>query len=148
MTDVLDCAFYLISRASLALAQTLKRELAAADVGQVRPAYLGVIMSLWQEDGLKGVELCRRASLEASTMTGLLDRMERDGLVSRSADPDDRRAQRIHLTDQGRRVRKTVEAVVTRTIDEVTAGVPVEELEQLKGTLRQLLSNTHRLGAK
>ena len=36
-------------------------------LGVVRPAYLGVLMSLWQEDGLRLAELGRRVALEPST---------------------------------------------------------------------------------
>jgi len=76
MIDVTECPYYLITRASLACTARLKEALAAAGVGNIRPAYLGVLMSLWSDDGLRAVELGRRAGLEPSTMTGLLDRME------------------------------------------------------------------------
>jgi DNA-binding MarR family transcriptional regulator len=100
--DLTDCPYYLITRASLVTTAHLKRKLAEAGAGQIRPSYLGVLLSLWREDGLRGVELGRRAGLEPSTMTGILDRMERDDLVARRPDPDDRRAHRIHLTGRGR----------------------------------------------
>ena len=37
-------------------------------------------------------------------MTGLLDRMERDGYVTREPDPEDRRAHKIYITDKGKGV--------------------------------------------
>jgi DNA-binding MarR family transcriptional regulator len=146
ITDVTDCAFYLISRASLVGTAALKKELAAAGVQGIKPAYLGVLMILWLEDGLKSVELGRRVGLEPSTMTGLLDRMERDGLVARQADPEDRRAQRIVLTEQGRQAREPVHAVLDRALDSMFEGVAELDLDQLKQTLRQVLANAHRLG--
>ena len=93
-----DCPYYLISRATLAVTSHLKKGFANEGIGTIKPAYLGVLLSLWDEDGLKANELGKRAGLEPSTMTGLLDRMERDGLVKREPDPNDRRAHRIHLT--------------------------------------------------
>lgn len=147
ITQPTECAYYLITRASLAMTGLLKRNLAAAGVEEVRPAYLGVLLSLWQEDGLKLMELGRRAGLEPSTMTGLIDRMERAGLVRRVADPDDRRAQRIHLTEPGRVVEETALAVVEQTIDGVLAGVPEADMECLKTSLRRLLANTERLSS-
>jgi len=140
-----ECPYYLVSRASLTITAHLKQSFTAAGVAHVRPGYLGVLMCLWREDGQKGVDLGRCAGLEPSTMTGLLDRMERDGLVERRPDPEDRRAQRISLTRAGQDIRSPVTTVVEQTLSRVLHGVPDNELEQLKKTLRQVLSNTHKL---
>lgn len=142
--DPQDCPYYLISRSTLAVTAELKQEFASAGMEGVRPAYLGVLMSLWREDGLNVAELGRRAGVEPSTMTGLLDRMERDRLVIRRADPEDRRAQRIHLTEEGKQVRNRVLEVVDRTLNRVLRGVSEEDLVRVKEVLRRVLANTER----
>jgi DNA-binding MarR family transcriptional regulator len=144
ITDPFDCHFYLITRASLLVTSTLRKELAAAGVEQIRPAYLGVLLVLWGGDGVRSVVLARRAGLEPSTMTGLLDRMARDGLVRREADPSDRRAQRIFLTDHGRDAEGPVNEVVDSTVERVLGDVPGDDLRLLKNTLRQVLANANR----
>lgn len=136
-----DCPYYLISRASLQITATLKRGLVHAGVVQVKPAYLGVLISLWRTDGPKAVDLGRQAGLEPSTMTGLVDRMERDGLVYRQADKDDRRAQRIFLTDEGRHVRRPVLKATTTVLSKVFDGISQEELLQVMTLLQQVLKN-------
>ncbi len=145
--ELLDCPFYLITRASLVVTAQLKSALSAAGIGQVRPSYLPVMMSLWESDGLKVIELGQRAGLEPSTMTGLLDRMERDGFLSRAPDPDDRRAQRVRLTDQGRSVRPAVEQIVDEALETVLARVSPTEQDRLVKTLRAILASTDRGGA-
>ena len=45
-----------------------------------------------------------RQRVEAPSMCRLVDRLERDGLVERRADPGDRRATRVHISAEGRRV--------------------------------------------
>ena len=142
--DPKNCPYYLISRSTLAVTAEMKQEFAVAGIESVRPAYLGVLMSLWNEDGLNVAELGRRAGVEPSTMTGLLDRMERDRLVVRRADPDDRRAQRIHLTDEGKKVRAPALEVVDRTLDRVLQGVAEDDLARAKEVLRRVLANTER----
>ena len=142
--ELADCPFYLVTRASLAITAHLKRALAAAGAGAVRPSYLGVLMSLWQEDGQRVVELGRRAGLEPSTMTGLLDRMERDGLVTRSPDPTDRRVLRVRLTTEGARVRPGVDSVLDASLEGLLNGVTGDDLESLKRSLRVVLTNTDR----
>jgi DNA-binding MarR family transcriptional regulator len=147
MTDieVTECPYYLISRASLAITSLMRRELAAAGVWDVRPAYLGVLLSLWREDGLRIHELGRRAGLEPSTMTGLLDRMEKGGLVTREPDPKDRRAHRIVLTARGHDVREAVLEVIDGTMEDAFAGVGDNDAETMKRLLRQVLANTDRM---
>jgi DNA-binding MarR family transcriptional regulator len=140
MLDTLkECPYYLISRVSLSVTAALKKEFASSGAEQVKPAYLCVLMSLWQQDGLKVIELSKQAGLEPSTMTGLLDRMERDGLVVRSADLNDRRAQRIFLTDSGREVKSPVLDIVERTFDTVFENIAENELSLLKDILRRVL---------
>jgi len=136
-----ECPYYLISRVSLVVTSALKKEFASSGVEQVKPAYLGVLMSLWQEDGLKVVELGKKAGLEPSTMTGLLDRMERDELVARKSDTSDRRVLRIYLTRTGRQVREPALKVVERVLNEIFAGISEDDISQTKNLLRHVLAN-------
>ena len=117
----------------------LKKELAEGGAANVRPSYLGVLLSLWGEDALRSVELGRRAGLEPSSMTGVLDRMQHDGLIRREADPKDRRAQRIYLTSHGRDIEAAVRKVVNRMLERMTAGICSEDMETTKATLHKLL---------
>jgi DNA-binding MarR family transcriptional regulator len=142
--EINDCPFYLITRASLAVTSWFKRSFESADVAVVRPSYLPALMSLWRDDGQKLVDLGRGVGLEPSTMTGLVDRMERDGLVERTPDPRDRRAQRICLTAEGRRVRPIVETIVEESLAQLLDGVSAENLERARIALRTLLANADK----
>ena len=145
--NLIDCPYYLISRASLAITSLLKRELAGAGLGRVRPAYLGVLMSLWHEDGLRLAELGRRVALEPSTMTGLVDRMERDGLLVREADLHDRRAQCIRLTREAREMEIRILELVDRALEQGMNGVSEDDQRSMKDSLRTILANSERMDA-
>src|SRR5512134_1405791 len=54
-------------------------------------------------EGLKMNELSRRLMVTGGNVTGLTDTLEAEGLVTREPDADDRRAQRVKLTRDGRR---------------------------------------------
>ncbi len=136
-----DCLYYLVSRATLVATSILRAELTAAAGARVKPAYIGALMSLWNEEGLRAVELGRRAGLEPSTMTGLLDRMEADGLIERRPDPNDRRALTIHLTEEGRALREPVLGVVARMLARATRGIGAERLDEARDVLRHFLEN-------
>ena len=143
LNELKECPYYLISRVSLSVTAALKKEFASSGVEQVKPAYLCVLMSLWQADGLKVIELSKKAGLEPSSMTGLLDRMQRDELVERITDLTDRRVLRIHLTKTGRQVRKPVLKAVERVISEIFAGIPQEDISKTKNLLRHVLANAN-----
>ncbi|AEF95541.1 regulatory protein MarR [Desulfotomaculum nigrificans CO-1-SRB] len=63
-------------------------------------APLAALRELWQQNGLTVTELGEKLVLKASTITSLVDRMERDGLVYRERGNDDRRVVKIYLTEQ------------------------------------------------
>ena len=139
-----DCPYYLISRASLSATSVLKKGLVRAGAGNIKPAYLGVLLSLWSEDNLRASELGRRAGLEPSSMTGLLDRMERDRLLKRTPDPMDRRASRICLTKLGIEAEKGSIKAVEALLDKVFADIPKKDIETTKNVLRKVLANCNR----
>jgi DNA-binding MarR family transcriptional regulator len=156
-SDPADCPYYLITRTSLSLTASLKREFSNSGIEEVRPAYLGVLMCLWMtegmdetlgklgsEDGIKLTELGRCAGLEPSTMTGLVDRMERDGLVYRANDPNDRRAQKVNLTQKGLHVRSLVFHAVEKMLRNAFAGIEADHMEIAKKVLKQILLNTNK----
>ncbi|OQY17488.1 MAG: hypothetical protein B6I32_00685 [Desulfobacterium sp. 4572_20] len=76
--------------------------------------YQGEAYSVWsdphsvfyEEDGIPISALAQKVALDKATLTGLLDRLERDGFTWRKADSDDRRAIRIHLTAKGESLRE------------------------------------------
>lgn len=139
-----DCLYYLLTRATLSVTSALRRELASVGVEKVKPSYLGVLITLWRQDGVQASALGRKAGLEPSSMTGILDRMERDELIERKADPNDRRAQRIHLTKRGADVCQPVLDVVDRVLAQVTRGISDDDVASSKKTLRTVLDNTQR----
>ncbi|NOX34389.1 MAG: MarR family transcriptional regulator [Deltaproteobacteria bacterium] len=143
-----DCPYYLMSRATLTVTSQLKKGFIKEDISTIRPAYLGVLLSLWNEDGLKANEVGRRAGLEPSTMTGLLDRMERDGLVERKPDPNDRRANRIHLTKKGVNAEVSATRVVSHTLEKAFNTIPEKDIETTKNVLRTILLNCGREDVK
>ena len=65
--------------------------------GLTPPQYFA-FNALWMGDGISVSELGERVSLDSSTLTGIIDRMERSGYVERRPNPDDRRSVLVFLT--------------------------------------------------
>jgi DNA-binding MarR family transcriptional regulator len=72
------------------------------------PAQFFVLDVLWTGDAISIGELSERVALDTSTLTGLLDRMERSGLVQRTPNPADRRSLLIVLTERARQLKSQV----------------------------------------
>lgn len=73
-----------------------------------------------------------------TTLTGVLDRLERRGYITRTASPTDRRATVITTTTAGRRVAKRIRKAMADLEQRAVAGLPPESLEALRAVLTAL----------
>ena len=138
-----DSVGYLINRTARAFAGRLAAELRPFDVGIGQWA---VLLHLWSVDGMSQAELARRAAIEQPTMVRTIDRMERDGLVTRSPDPRDGRASRITLTKRGRGLRDQLVPLADGVNRAATRSLTDDEVATLRRLLAKLLgADTGRL---
>lgn len=84
-------------------------------------------------------ELGTMLGLAKSSLTGLVDRTERNGLVRREADPRDSRAVRVALTPEGARLAEDFYAETCRRIDRLAAGLSAAERHTLAGLLGRIV---------
>lgn len=93
-------------------------------------------------DGPHGVtDLARAAELNPGAMTRLLDKLEARGLVARVADPADRRALNINLTEAGASMWQDVNQCGQRVRERAMQGMSDSEREQLTRLLAQVRDN-------
>jgi DNA-binding MarR family transcriptional regulator len=92
----------------------------------VAPGQFAPLVMLFEQDGLTQAELCRRINVEQPTMANTLERMERDGLIKRKADTEDKRRALVHLTPRAREMRELVmenaRAVAGRAVARLSAA--------------------------
>lgn len=101
-------------------------------LGITYPQYL-VLLVLWEKDNQPVNEIAHRLLLETNTVTPLLQRMEKQGIVSRKKGESDKRQQIVSLTPKGRGLE-----------DEAYAHVPTGMGEQLS-VCPLKLEDYHRL---
>lgn len=132
---------FLISQIKQIQGRIFGRLLTEAGVDAFNGAQGHILYVLWQEDNLPIVELSRRTGLAKTTLTGMLDRMERQGHIVRRYDPDDRRQIRIQLTEKAR----NYEEKYTEVSDEMSRlfykGFTDEEILRLDSDLERILNN-------
>ena len=130
---------YLLAKASQRWNELLYERFVERGYSEVRPAYGSILLPLWEEDGLRMGELARRARLAKQTMTTMVRLMERDGLVTREPDPDDRRATLVLLTPRARRFRRVAEQVLAELDDLVRAQLSSNDVDRLRRSLKGVM---------
>lgn len=128
---------YLVNRAARLMAHELAEELRPAGVGIGQWA---VLLILWADDGLSQAELSSRVAIEPPTMVRTIDRMVRDGLVTRVPDPRDGRISRIHLTVRGRALRDQLVPRAVAVNEATLARLAPSEGRTLQRLLRKLVA--------
>ena len=105
---------------------------------------LPVLVALKHAKQLPQAELARLARVEQSSMAQLLNRMERDGLIERVADPADKRSRLISLTAQTSRRMPKGKAIMDATVDLALQGFSAEEIQRLGELMGRVNDNLER----
>ncbi len=92
-----------------------------------------------EKNGMTPVELSRKLLVTAGNITGLIDRMEKSGLVQRIRDTKDRRTIRIQLTEKGRKLASRVIPRHSADIESIFTALNEAEKNQLHKTLDKLI---------
>jgi DNA-binding MarR family transcriptional regulator len=95
-------------------------------------------------EGLKMGELSKRLMVTGGNVTGITDLLEKEGLVARAIDSQDRRAFRVKLTATGQRLFKRMAAEHERWIIDLFEGLPTKGKQQLAGLLNELKIHVRR----
>jgi len=100
-----------------------------------------VLIRLENNEGVSQARLAELTDVEPMTMVRIIDRMERDGLLERRSDPDDRRARRVYLAGKAKPLLEQIWCLVELTQTEAFAGVGRQEREDFVGVLRRIHDN-------
>ncbi len=110
-------------------------------LGLTYPQYL-VMLVLWEEDNITVGHLGERLALDTGTISPLVKRMEKAGLLTRSRDGHDERVVRIMLTEKGIALKETAASVPEALAS--CLELSYEEYLKLKKDMTALLEKIHR----
>ncbi|UQZ76548.1 MarR family transcriptional regulator [Niallia circulans] len=102
------------------------------------PPQFVALQWLFEEGDMTIGELSNKMFLAFSTTTDLVDRMEKNQLVQRVKDPNDRRVVRIHLLEEGKRLIDEVIKKRQGYLQEVLNEYSTEDIEELKKNFMRL----------
>ncbi len=106
----------------------------------------GVMEALLHKGPLPVNVLGSKVRLTSGSITALIDRLEKKGLVERRTDPDDRRTRVVHLTSAGRKMISCAFAAHETAMDRATSGLSPEERDQAAELLKKLGLHAQELG--
>jgi len=135
LVELEDCINFLLTKAQASVNLRLKEMLSENDL---TPVHCGVLNSLYRTDGMSLKALADELSVNASTMTGIIDRMSAKELVERQPDPSDRRALAVFLLPKGRELEDYVTETVYHSNEVFLANFTEEEKIALKNYLLRL----------
>ncbi len=129
---------FLLSNAHKSLQRYLDRQIEASQLSAVQA---GVLFVLAKQQGILIGELAQHLNLAPSAMTGLADRMIKLGLISRQIDQQDKRSQRIYLTDQGKNAGQHAQQLLAPINKLLTSGFSTEEMRVVSRWLEHVQQN-------
>lgn len=115
---------------------------------EITPAEARTLVHAARHGPVRQTILAERMGIEAMTLCGYLDKLEEQGLIVRVADPDDRRAKQIHLTEAAEpalqtilNISKDIRATVSRTMSQQEWDATNAFLKSIRSNLAEAVAD-------
>ena len=131
----------LVSQIKRLSGRILAQILAEKNIDAFNGAQGHILYVLWQQDGISLRELADKTGLAATTLTSMVDRMEKAGLVCRVPDKNDRRKTLLALTEKAKSLEKDYMLVSDKMSDIFYEGFSRDEICQCEVMLARILEN-------
>ena len=138
--ELTQCINYLLTTSQHTVFQYLSGKLAAYDL---TPSQYGVLSCLWQKEVATPKQISEILCLETSTISGVLDRMQKKGLIDRMVNKEDRREVRVLPTEKGKSLQEPISKIIDEVNEEVLKCFTEEEVAALKQALRIIAEGSH-----
>ncbi len=131
---------YLTITTNRLMGARLNRCFAAAGL-PVKAEQWSALGFLWNTPGLNQEEMAQALCLDKSSLSRLLDGLERKGYIRRERDPADARRKRVFPTQAADALRLPCLAIVMENLRQVQAGIPAEDLALCRNVLECMQRN-------
>ncbi len=138
-SSALDDAVSYLGRAYFSYLGLLERLLQELQLDQyLAPGMSQILLALFEHEDCIIKDIADRVCLSQSTLTGILTKMERTGLIERRRDDQDGRAQRVRLSPLGRALEPKCSELVERVAKRLKHSISDDELDDLRAGLVKL----------
>ncbi len=132
-----DCVCFLLGKVSRKLNRITRESI--APYGLTTSQFF-LLIALYEENGILISKLAEKVALDKASLTGIIDRLERDGLVERRGDPEDRRAIRVYLTPKAESLREELLQIYYRNNSKFLSVLSPEEKKFFESIVEKLES--------
>ena len=108
---------------------------------EINPAQGRIMFALWQQDGISINELAKRTQLGKSTLTSMLDRLEKEGFLKRVPSREDRRKILLKRTKKDRAMEAKYVEVSQQMTKLYYNGFSKSEIDRFENDLARILNN-------
>ncbi len=133
----------LFKSVGMAFRQRLTRQMQSEGFGDLLPSATVLLLHIGEDDGQTLSELAQKCGLENSTLTPLVDALERKNLLHRVRNPQDRRVIHLHLTVHGQELEPRIRVLWRSVQDAALTGITDEELAALHRIMGRIADNLH-----
>lgn len=132
---------FLIAKIHQISGRIFSKILKKAGIDEINPAQGRILFVLWKKDEIPISELARKTQLSKSTLTSMLDRLEKTGYIVRVPSKADRRVILIKRTEKD----KLLESKYIQVSDEMTNlfydGFTSKKIDDFEDSLKRILAN-------
>ena len=100
-----------------------------------------VLGPIWKQKGISQKEIAEYCGKDKTSVTKIIDTLEKKNLLVRYSDQIDQRIKRVVLSNKGKDLMKNVMPVIEQTRNEVLSGIKSKEVETFKIVLRKIYNN-------
>lgn len=129
-----DSLVFLTNRVGRLLTNTIEKR-STNILPTLKKADMGLLVNLWMKDGVRQQDLASSIIKDKGTIARAVSRMERENLVVRVSDEQDKRIKRIYLTNKGKEMKNCLIPLASDIIAQATEELDAEEIEICKKVL-------------
>lgn len=118
---------------------------AEMQLGDLTPRQYAVLVTVAGNEGLSQTDLVESTGIDRSTLADIVRRMLKKGLLQRRRTREDARAYAVRLTEEGRKVLKSVEPLSRRVDERILEGLPAKQREQFLNDLTLIVDTITRM---
>ncbi len=133
-----DSLVFLTNRVGRLLANEIQQCSNMKDWG-LQHSHMGIMVDLWAREGVRQQELAVSNIKDKATIARSLRQLEKENLVVRIPDPNDKRNKLIYLTHSGQEMRNKLMPFANSTVQKAIAELPQEEVDICRKVLQHIL---------
>lgn len=112
------------------------------------PGQPPLLFTLYKSDGLSQREIANKLHIKPATITVMLTRMEKAGLITRKQDEADQRILRVYLTEKGKEICEELKKIMPVLNEQCFGNFTEEEKETFKYLLEKMAENIEKINNK